>query len=51
MSSFCYQEKPEDTLNLGFPLLPDFLVDKTVEHKDEESLKRVEDGEEVDERW
>ena len=51
MSSFLCPEACQDGLDLHFPFISDFLVDDTVEHKNEKSLQRVESREDVGEGW
>ena len=51
MSSFLCPEACQDGLDLHFPLISNFLVDDTVEDKNEKSLERVESSEDVGEGW
>ena len=51
MSSFLCSEACQDGLDLHFPLISNFLVDDTVEDKNEKSLERVESSEDVGEGW
>ena len=51
MSSFLCSEACQDGLDLHFPLISNFLVDDTVEDKNEKSLERVESSEGVGEGW
>ena len=51
MSSFLCSEACQDGLDLHFPLVSNFLVDDTVEDKNEEPLERVESSEDVGEGW
>ena len=51
MSSFLCPEACHDRLDLHFAFISNFLVDDTVEHKNEKSLQRVESSEDVGEGW
>ena len=51
MSSFLCPEACQDGLDLHFPFISNFLVDDTVEDKNEKPLQRVESSEDVGEGW